>query len=791
MVNFNSNLSKIAIIVVISLVILGLIFLSVENQLNSLKGLQQGNTSATTGKLGLSLIGIKSAGFTYNNSRSYVGYAYFYYGIYNASSANFSFNMYSKNPISRVYLLNVGDYCYRCLNEAGIYQNLTQYMYYYGLMYNQSSLSYINYSQLGSVVNGSIVIIPSGLIPIVLLPGASQSTTILTLLDRGDTVIYIGDNFTNSVGPGGVVYTNYTKTLNDFGLYGINASQEYFPNSTNYLGLHFSKPLFNFTNGHTFSRLNYVRSHNGTIIAFPNFENNVYNNTGQIASDIARVLFSRFWIPSYAYYNVNKTVSPVYAGRTSMLTLNTSFNTSSLNFSQEVNSAYPFLTTLAHNSTSSIGKSLSFQIRCDDNGTLGIPNRIADGQNFTLMMTVNTASSREIEPVITFYNLNYTNIFNFGLGHFNISVGLNSFDKGIDQPLPPGYYLITLSNLNGSYISGAAMDISNISITENYSDFSSGKFNFDVSSAGRKINNVGYSIKINNAFQQNGTINQGVIRYVLPQGTVVPYGNETFTITMFGTNYYYHQYYNEIISSIPPIYVEFAIAIILVVIINLLAKTPDRDEFYIDVQDFRHIDKIRIEIDKEELLGIFEKVNFYYRWKYMPLTVDEIKSGISENVKQNNMPIAITSRNTMAIMDKLKASGDIFEIGDYYVPRIWTEQSGHDATYLTIFRRLRDYCVSNGMPFTDLDKTDVADMIITRSGVQAYVTICSENKDFKGLKISKTYRNFLVFLSEDNRISFLEKLYNSYGKDVEIIKMSIYYEYVKLIDTDNLGALIF
>ncbi len=792
MVSLRGHVKEIAIGIVVFVVLLAIIILYFESAIGSLSGISVNSTQQQTGRLGLNLIPIKGAGFTYNNSKSYVGYSYFYYNIYNASRENLSFYIYAKNPVTRVYLLDVGEYCYRCLNESEIYQHLSQYMYYYGLQYNQTSLQFINYSDLSSVAKGSTVIIPSGLLPVVLLPGTSQNVTIFTLLDRGDTVIFVGGNFSESVGPGGVVYADGPQTMQAFKNYQINATPEWFPNSTNYLDLAFNHPLFNFTNGYTFSRLNYLYVHNGTLVVFPNFENNVYNSTDQLGGDLAKALFSRFWIPTYAYYNENRTItSKEYSGRTSLVTLNTTLNTSLSDFQHLIDSSYPLLRVLVHNQTSSLGKSLSFPIAFEDNGSLGVPKSIADGQNFTLLMRINTFEKREVEPVITFYNLNYTNVFTFGLGHFNISPSLNSFSKGIDQPLPPGYYIITLSNINGTYISGAVIGISNITVSSEYYNFGTGLFNFTVTSNGQPVSNVDYTINLNGTFQQNGTVKNGIIIYQLPPGTVIPYGREVFNIYIFGTRYTYAESYNQVISTIPPLYIEFAIVIIIVIIINVVAKAPERDEFYIDVQEFRHIDKVKMDIDKEEVLGIFDKVNYSYRWKDMPLTIDEVKGGISENIKQNNIPISITSYNTIRILNSLAVSGDLIEVDNYYVPKKWMSESGHNAIYLTIFRKLRDYCISNGMLFTDLGKSSIADMVISKSGLQAHVVIYSGEKDILSLKLSKTNKTFVVFLNEGERVAFLEKLYNSYGQRAEILKMSMYYDFVKLVDTDNLNALVF
>ncbi len=792
MAKLNRRLKQAGIAAVAFLVLLGIIILYFESALHSIESLPPPNVPVY-GALGLYAQPIKGSGFYYNYSHNYVAYAYLTYYANNAMYANFTFNMYATNPVTKTYMLNVGDYCYKCYNETLIYDNLSAYMGNLGLLHNSSSLSSINFSQLGTVTNGSVVIVPSGLLPIVLLQNSSSgSIPLLTLLDHGDTIIYIGNNFSSSVGPGGVVYSNYTNTLQTLRLHGINTIPEYYV-APEKLGLYFNTPLFNFTNGTSYGKINYVHAENGSIVALSNYEQNAWNNTNQVGSDLAMVLFSRPWIPSYASYMENSTINRTSLHTTlSMVTFNTSLNTSKQGLAQIVNSSYPLVNILVHNSTSTKGQSIVFPIRFADNGTLGIPKSISDGQNFSIQAVINTNRKREVEPVITFYNLDYNQIFTFSLGHFNISQSLNSVTKNIEQPLPPGYYIITLTNLNGTYISGSVIGIKNITINATFANFQSGNFWFRVTSNNVSLADIPYSVDLNGGYRENGTTDgQGYINYTLPTGTIVPYGNETFRIHIFGNTYMYYESYNKIISQINPLYIEFAIVIIIVVIINVLAKTPDRDEFYIDVQEFRNIDKVKLSVDKSAILDIFDKVNYYYRWKYMPLTVDEIRSGISDNIKDNNMPIAITSHNTLKILNTLTVSGDVFEVDGYFVPKRWVDESGHNATYLTIFRKLRDYCIAHGILFTDLDKSEVADMVVTRSGIQAYIEIYSGKESLRALKMSRTYKTFIVFLNENERIDFLERVYNSYGEKAELMKMSVYYEYAKLIDTENLSALIF
>ena len=136
--------------------------------------------------------------------------------------------------------------------------------------------------------------------------------------------------------------------------------------------------------------------------------------------------------------------------------------------------------------------------------------------------------------------------------------------------------------------------------------------------------------------------------------------------------------------------------------------------------------------------------------------------------------------------------GLVVEAADYYAPKSWEETSKHDIEYLVIFRKLRDYSVANAMLFTDLDAYDNVDMMITNKGVQNYVYIysrLSENQKLSNIPLSKNYKTFIVFLTDEDRLAFIDRLNISYGEESEILRMSIESLDIRLIDTGDLGQL--
>jgi hypothetical protein len=750
--------------------------------------------------------------YTYNYAKSLVAYSLIGYRTENALDAAFSLGMYSRNPVERIYLLNVTDYCYSCFDEGELYRNLQYYLGIHGLIMNASSFSYISFGQLASVVNGSVVIIPSGYIPVILLQNATQSSSygLIALLKKGDTIVYVGDNFSKSAGLlGAEIYQSSAETLSalyDSGLgthifyYSKNTSQGTTPsgisyNSTNPLNLYFRGPTFNFSNGTIYGPLTYVNAFNGTIVAFPNLPSMAWNSTQYEARDIATVIGSRFWMNTYMYGIEHLNITNGRSGSIGIITFNKTMNTTNylnVSFGSVINSSYGLAVAGVGNGTSLLETDMPFRLRFADNGTLGMPTVFGQNQGLPIFISIPTQENRQVVPHLEIEGRNMSALTSISLGFFNITPAISTVTKNILFDSPSGYYLALLKAFNNTYYSGAVFRIAGTNVTPRIINFFNQTFVFGAFSNGMPLNGVQYSINLNGTYAQNGTIKNGTIIYKLPSHTIVPYGTETFNIRILGDSYTYTTSYMYANIKIPVYYIEFGIAILLIGIINFFARAPDRDEYYVDVQEFRPVPKIKVSIKKAELINIFDKINFNYRWKYMPLTTEEIKNGIRENVQYNGTPVSTTLQNTSYVLNKLASDGDLIMSPDgYYAPAKWIAESKHGIVYLSIFRKLRDYMIEKAVLFTDLDKSDVADMVISRGGIKAHVIIYSEKAGSKEIKVTPSIKTFVVFSNEEARRAFIDKLYLSYGDDAERLRMSISFGIVNLIDTDNMKSLVF
>jgi hypothetical protein len=756
--------------------------------------------SPTRGNLLLNATLNDTGVYTYNNATDIVGYALVNYKASNYSTLNISLNLYSKNPVFRIYLLNVTDYCYNCRNEGNLYNSLFYYLREYGLISNQSSFSYIDMNQLQNLQNNSLIIIPSGLMPITLMPNSQlqSNINIITLLNRGDTIFYIGRNFSYSVGLGGrTVYSTkgiVSNNLVNYGImtapYSLNSENLTTRNKTNYLGLYFDSPTFNFTGGGSDGQIAYLNAGNGSIVAFSNYETVGWNTTDEVAQDLAKVIYSRIWIHSSAYGSLNLNYSGINESRQGILTLQKPLNNSLNNITMIVNDSYPLAKIKAnYNITYFKALNIPFKLRYKYNSTINISAFVGEGEPTLAIISINTNKKQQVISSIQVSDIDMNNVEDVPLSFFNISPAIYTVTKYVTFDIPQGTYIATLRNFNGSYYSSAVFMVPKLNITGITLNFQNKTFNFSVYSNGWPVSGIPYKASIDNKYNYSGYINNGIISFVLSNKTVIPYGDQTVDIEILGVHETGTVEYQQNVVHIPLLYIIFGAIAAAVIILNLVVKAPIRDEYYVDIETLPPSHKIEVTVKKDEIISIFDKVDLYYRWRYMPLAPEEIKGGISQNLKYENMPIAITLQNTIFVLNMLCAYGDVVNVENYYMPKSWIYLSGHDEVYLTIFRKLRDYCIANAMLFTDLGTSESNDMVITKNGISENIIIYSK-ENYRDINISENSRILLVFLNDIERLNFLDGLYLSYGKSAEILKMSINYGYIKLIDSNNLKEII-
>ena len=770
-------------IVVTLLLVFGVIFY-VQAQIRAITQVPSNTlTGPIYGSLTLGTHGI----LNYNYSSQLVGYARVHYSESNAASSQLSLAIYPSDPSQKTYLVNVDGYCVQCFIGSSLLSALNSSMQKYGLILNGSSLNFIDINKLSSLPPDVTVVIPSGLMPNILLPNVSytekctnyENLSILDLLSNGDTVIYVGRNFTRSVSCTGQIAQNTNQEISTL-LPFSNFTSGNFSRGH----LFFNNPTFFLEPGNSFGKVTSAHILNGTLVVMSNYPSLGWNNSvDELASDLSRVLESRFWITPLASGTLSLPGSN--SSNATIFTVNTMIRYSP-SASAQINGSYALLKLNLSNHNDSQEFEIPFRYTLKQNGLIGLPPVVGLSQSVQINSQIFNASKSE--TVVTSAPILNQNL---SAAQDPIRIGQNGATEIITYSpflLPSGYYIAQLVDQQGAVYSSALFYVANSTINATHLDFRNATFYFSVSSNGQPVSGVDYQININNAYNASGVVSGGTVHYSLPQGTSLSYGSGHFMVEILGSSYFVpYQYQNGNALSIPPLYIAFVIAAIAIVILNKVLIPPNIDEYYIDVPEIRPAKLEHTKESPDSILSVFEKVNSFYHWVHMPLTAEEIKSGISTNIKYGNTRMTITIRNTYAILNSLVEKGSVQMVDEYYAPAKWVKESGYSMEYLVIYRKLKDYCIANAMLMTEMGASSRADVIVTNKGAQNYIKIYSSYTKIKDIEISQKIRTFLVFLDEESRLSFMDRLYKSYSNNAEILKMAINYGNVRLVDSGNLS----
>ena len=625
----------------------------------------------------------------------------------------------------------------------------------------------------------------SGLMPAALLtPNSFNVTPMRTMLNKGISVIYVGQDFSRALLPGSIVIPTSGIKLPNF-------LETVGPSGNSTKGFFFNKSTFSFSNGANLGGISYENAYNGSIIAFSNMPE-AWISYDDVGIDIATAIQKLFWLPSYStgHTAVNTTgmntanglISVIRSGMnvTNKANLKGAIDGSNIGYARAVVFA---------NSTINANVAyqyLHFTPRGSLNGTLSIAKSIVPNQQIPVVMTLFTNSpvNLQIQPHLDIYTLDMSSILTIPLPFFTAS-GNFTFVKYLGFYLGPGKYIMKLKSFNNSQYSAAYFNVSPVILSLEGANFSSGTFTFSATSAGQKLSDITYNISLNKLYRDTGVIKNGTLTYTLPSGTPVIYGDLNFSIDMLS------QEFNSTVTNAPNVitinkqYVELAIVSIVVILMVVLVRAPNRDEFYIDIPSLPEQKKTEIKLKDKEVLSAFDRLNTHYHWRYMPLSSAELRIAISGNIKYNNMPVNLTYSNVDAIINQLIAGGQLIGADGLYAPQAWTTQSGHSIEYLATFKKLRLYLVTHAYLFTDIDSSSVADIVATLRNERKYIIIYSKPMKFSSIPIYSGSKTCIAFLNSEKLEEFKSELYKSMTRESEMLKVYISSGTISLIDADN------
>ena len=697
----------------------------------------------------------------------------FYVQLQKYLNSNYSFYFYvSSSPIQKkIYILNYS--CVGCNSFNSFSQYLSNYL-------KNFSLGGVNITTDISNINNSIIIIPTGRIPAFLLnKGVNEKQyNLKEVFKKNNTIIYIGLDFQNAISLGNEIrltpsdikyyFLNYTDQKIKGRFFNTNGTF-ILENANSFDISSFEKIIFAEGN----------RNITGNFVVIPSLLDS-WPSPQVAAKDVARFIFFAPWFDKIAYSNSTSTgTGVIYVFAKPLTTIQRSTNVSA------------FLDFYTNNSGVEIYKRFYLQIPKSKPIIISLPSSSLIFSLIQMNYTVPTGMD-ELFPFIQILNSTSNEVYRTQLQKIPPRLETPTIFAGsIPLNFKPGEYLILLRNINGEVLGSSYISIPPLTISLIGVDWQHNTFNFSVTSNSLPIDTAQCPIcKVSNITmekdgkvlylytQKNLSIINGILTYSLPQGSILESGKYQIKINILGSVYIVPV--EKSVPNVLPREVVFPlISMLVAVLLYFLTKRPEVVLYAIDIPDFIPKEKKKIKIKKEEFLKLFEKLNNKYHWKYMPITIEELKTICSQELRYTGEPVVVNEFNLLLILSQLEAEGKVKRVENLYIPTEWTKF--YNEKYLAIFRRLRSFFVSKSIPFTELGQSEQSDMEITYNGEKYLLSFFISWESLKKFKLIEGAKHVLVFLNDQELEDFKQQLFSSSSPQASILRLAIFSQKLFLV----------
>ncbi|MEM4348628.1 MAG: hypothetical protein QXN37_03605 [Candidatus Anstonellaceae archaeon] len=695
------------------------------------------------------------------------------YQASNLSSLNFSAVLYQSFPPTQVFIL---DYPKDSASSFPSFKkSLTEI-----LAKHDIPVSQIGIEQVHLLGQGAILLVPTGYFPAELL-GINNPYDFKSLLERGLTIIYIGMPFdTQALGRDGLTVSLSGKQL--------NFDRKARPRSTD--GFRLFNAQYSVSAHHEnkelavlspiYGSVSHVKYKEGSLLLIPQSldggwrERDIAGNwsdKGQVAAeDIARLIVEEPWVAK----------------------ISQSFSTADLNstrislFSQNFRSTFAYAKIYATAVDVNGVSQKFFEVLKVKKGHRGIlapsePKTIPfylSGQKTRLNLALKENSTVPVKLYVEMYKDGQL------LQRNDLEPGLTipTTEKSVDIQVnaEPGNYVVLIVDDLGKVYAGCELEVADLDIQINSTNWEKGEFSFFLSSAGQPIEPRSLSISLNGKHEQFFTPSS---LSVFPSYTAVEYnypekiesGTYTFTFKVGP----YAKSITQSYSRIPafwenPLFIFLTILAAVIAAIGTILRRPDEVRYGLDIPDFPPLSTIKIPIKRETVMEIFESVNNSYSWRWMPLKLEEIKNGFRKLTYQGK-PILIGDFNLERILSKMEQEGLVRQEAGLWGLVKWENESNHTLHYLAIYRMLRNAFVNSAVKFSKLDSMPDCDVKAIAGNEELFIHIMQkpyEKTVHRALATAKKGTTILVFKTLEEKQEFKSSL-NSTSKLAVAVKMEM------------------
>ncbi|MEM4367369.1 MAG: hypothetical protein QW035_04575 [Candidatus Anstonellales archaeon] len=652
------------------------------------------------------------------------------------------------------------------------------------------TVSKVSLAQVREIPPGSMLLLPSGMLPEEFVENNAELLALL--MKKKVHVIYIGKKWDRYLKKGGTTEALSESQEKAIGLaYGV-------PSQANQLSM--KNPTYTAQKkGVLFSASNIIYGsvsvlygkEGGVVLIMPQVIDIGWGSMKELGSDIKRIVTELRWIEeknskSFLLYNSTDMfmVSAPYSSSGASLRV-VAFNekNETLVLSTFTEKDFPGYVEF--------GGFTSYHITEKISGAQITGTAILNGQS---------SAKKKI-----FYSV----LENGSLEVDRSQIGTQLFDVSGAEPLfsigaklDPGYYIVSIQDEDGIEYARGALIIEDIIPYITRVNFENATFEI------RFVNPryepvVADSVKITVRNQKGEKIKEasyfGVSRVSLALNEYAQEGK------LPSENYNFAFKFGQVEKKLaysPPIskpfwagmewlYVPLTLVLIVSILMFFLLRRAEPIVYILDIPDFPPVSKKNIKMKVDDFAELFEELNRYYKWKYTPLSLEEIKFGFTRRTYEGKK-IVLSDYNLKYVLDKVISSGKVQKALDLYVLSKWAKESGRNALYLALFRKIRDICLNYVIPFTPMNSEKDFDTKLTIIGQEFYLHLY--DKDFKRI-INNVLNNItaginvIVFADTADKEDFKASL-NAESYSMKILKNEINGESVLLLTIDELDSFV-
>ena len=617
----------------------------------------------------------------------------------------------------------------------------------------------ISPSELDKLGSAAMLIVPSGYIPEELVSG--DSPMLYRLLERGVTVIYIGQDFSRMISKSGSVVPTPSSflQLRDRRVT-FDTGAPLSPDST----VKIKNPLYGATGlegGWSFGGAYSVLTYKGGFIIFaPQTLDGGWETGADAAKDTFDSIFLTRWLTPKAQ-----------ATRAVELSGNDEFELFTSRF--EGDSAY--LKVSGYNEDYSNGFYTASLLKKSTKGEIYsrghtvLPGDISPTTLDLILLLRESGGEKFLFLLIT--NMSGE------VDRASVAGTKVSLDSQATVPhsfsLPTGDYILSVIDQEGNEYARSYIRSQEVTISPYRANTRTDSYSFRAFGDGQPVTLESITAKIDNgaygtySFSRVSTIeiNAREGGYSLPDGV--------HEVTFQSGNYIAKLSVDK--RAPPSLFTEpFFLAAVALALIALavayIFKASEIPIYGLDIPDFPPQSTTKVPLKKDVLLGVLDKVNQKYRWKNTPLGLSEIKGAFKEILFEGR-PVFISDYNLEYLLDQLAGLGLIKKEAGYYVRSSWEEDSGKSAKYLAMFRALRDICINDAVPFTQMGASREYDSKITILGQDMYVHFYEGPESIAKVMPSLQLGLNLIVAEDDGEVEELNEYLSSGDEAATLLKL--------------------